>query len=119
MDSKRREKLIRKIIDFDDAINQHIKEISTYGWDSDRELVILSKTDIANILQKFSSGEISKQELDKWANFIECREDIGFEEPRREALQEIIHWLANPDLGYEVNANLILRIEEALTTNAL
>jgi len=119
MDAERREELIRKIIAFEDEIDQHIKEISEYDWDSDVELVILSKSDMENILQKFNAGEISKRQLDEWANFIECRDDMGFEEPRRETLREIIHWLANPDLGYELDANLISKIEEALKTNAL
>jgi len=119
MDSEKREELIRKIIDFEDDINQHITEVSTFGWDSDRELVILTKADIENVLRKFNAEEISKQQLDEWANFIESREDIGYETFQRDILVEIIHWLANPDLGYEINANLISKIDEALATNAL
>ena len=81
--------------------------------------MILCKSDIEIILRKYKSGEVSEQQLEEWANFIECRDDIGFEESREETLREIIYWLANPELGYEVNSNLISEIEKGLESNAL
>jgi len=45
------------------------------------------------MLEAFTNSEIEPQHLEKWANAIECRDDVGF---ASEALKEVIHELANP-----------------------
>ena len=49
--------------------------------------------------------KISFLELEEWANLIECREDIGFED---EKTQEMIFKLANPYLYGKLDEKQVL-----------
>ena len=84
------------------------KDISAIKSDLERsELVTITKNTIANILNRVIDKEISYDLLEEWANLIECREDIGYED---EILQEIIFELANPCLYGEIDERRICMI---------
>jgi hypothetical protein len=72
------------------------KEISGYPWDCEIPLITVTKTDIVNILNKCANDEISLGELTNWANIIECRDDLDFE---NEKIQDLIFELANPEIN--------------------
>lgn len=63
-------------------------------WDSDVALVTLRVADVRSVLDRYASGELSDQDIERWANLIEGREDIELEESAKEPLFE----LANPEL---------------------
>ena len=79
----------------------------------------MTSLDIQNTLRKYKNGEVSKEQLNAWANFVEGRDDIGFEDSWHETLEEVIHRLANPELGYQLNEKFVAELENALETNAL
>ena len=60
--------------------------LSQIGFDSETELVSMSRDDIVEILQRSLDKKISFLELEEWANLIECREDIGFEDEKHKKL---------------------------------
>ena len=79
--------------------------LSQIGFDSETELVSMSRDDIVEILQRSLDKKISFLELEEWANLIECREDIGFED---EKTQEMIFKLANPYLYGKLDEKQVL-----------
>ena len=79
--------------------------LSQIGFDSETELVSMSRDDIVEILQRSLDKKISFLELEEWANLIECREDIGFEDKKT---QEMIFKLANPYLYGELDEKQVL-----------
>lgn len=85
-----------------DALKNMLSEI---GFDSETELVSMSRDDIVKILQRSLDKKISFLELEEWANLIECREDIGFTD---EKIQEMIFKLANPYLYGELDEKQVL-----------
>lgn len=85
-------------------------ELSTYPWDVAESVLTISKSDFVNILERSVENEISFEELEDWANTIECRDDLDFE---FNEIQEAIFELANPAInGSITKSRLIEMIDE-------
>jgi hypothetical protein len=91
-----------------------IQELSIYPWDCDEPLVIMKRDDILNILNTYVSGDLSSDELENWANAIECREDIGFED---DTIEDIVNRIANPVLYGTNSIDKIKAIMTNIVTN--
>lgn len=70
-------------------------ELSAYEWDCNESLVTVFNSHVTKNLNKFVAGEIDACLLELWANTIECREDVDFE---NELTHDVIVKLANPIL---------------------
>jgi hypothetical protein len=93
----RRIKLLRRLIEnLDEAVSVS-RELQQFVWDSG-ELVVLRRSHVVGVLSAYRAGEASAFDVDRWANAIEGREDIGFEANHEMALHEAIFQLGNPGL---------------------
>ena len=99
--------ILLNFINFTKDISAIKSDLAKIGFNSESELVRITKNTIANILNSVIDKEISYDLLEEWANLIECREDIGYED---EILQEIIFELANPCLYGEIDEEKICMI---------
>lgn len=97
--------ILLDLVHFKNNIDTLKNMLSQIGFDSETELVSMSRDDIAEILQRSLDKKISFLELEEWANLIECREDIGFED---EKTQEMIFKLANPYLYGKLDEKQVL-----------
>ena len=97
--------ILLDLVHFKNNIDTLKNMLSQIGFDSEIELVSMSRDDIAEILQRSLDKKISFLELEEWANLIECREDIGFED---EKTQEMIFKLANPYLYGKLDEKQVL-----------
>ena len=86
------------------------KILSKYEWDYDGKKVQLTKQHILNVLKRCVEGDVSLSDLEKWANLIECREDIDYERKNREKIISIIFRIANPEINGELSMKLIRNI---------
>ena len=96
--------ILLNLINFSKNISAIKSDLAKIGFNSESELVTITKNTIVNILNRVIYKEISYDLLEEWANLIECREDIGYED---EILQEIIFELANPCLYGEIDERKI------------
>ena len=99
--------ILLNLINFTKDISAIKRDLAKIGFNSESELVTITKNTIANILNRVIDKEISYEPLEEWANLIECREDIRYED---EILQEIIFELANPCLYAEIDEEKICMI---------
>ena len=99
--------ILLNLINFAKDMSAIKSNLANIGFNSESELVTITKNTIANILNRVVDKEISYELLEEWANLIECREDIGYED---EILQEIIFGLANPCLYREIDERKICMI---------
>ena len=86
-------------------------ELSNYPWDSEKPLIIMTKNDFENVIQKAINDRVSFAELEDWANVIECRDDIGFDP---EDIQEYIFDLASPELNGKITKERLKQILNSL-----
>ena len=91
-----RKELLEKLINFTTPADILQPLLNTYNWDSDQELVTLSRHHVVNVLNAFLQGNVSAMVVEDWANTIEGREDIGMEEDYDRTIQDVIFELANP-----------------------
>lgn len=97
--------ILLDLVHFKNNIDTLKNMLSQIGFDSETELVSMSRDDIAEILQRSLDKKISFLELEEWANLIECHEDIGFDD---EKTQEMIFKLANPYLYGKLDEKQVL-----------
>lgn len=97
--------ILLDLIHFKNNIDTLRNMLSQIGFDSEIELVSMSRDNIVEILQRSLDKKISFLELEEWANLIECREDIDFED---EKTQEMIFKLANPYLYGKLDEKQVL-----------
>ena len=97
--------ILLDLVYFKNNIDTLKNMLSQIGFDSEIELVSMSRDNIVEILQRSLDKKISFLELEEWANLIECREDIGFED---EKTQEMIFKLANPYLYGKLDEKQVL-----------
>lgn len=83
-------------------------------WDSEVELVTLTRQDIANVLSRFLDHKLSATDLEDWADAIEGRDEIGFEEGHEDLLKDIIFELANPEIHEPLTHQLVVEMLERL-----
>lgn len=93
-----RNDLLKKLINMEESIEFLNEELAKYGWDNDKNLVIFKKTHLLNVLNQYLYDAINENDIEKWANAVECREDIGFQKNYEKILKEIIYQLANPEV---------------------
>ncbi len=99
-----RKEILTDLISLLDDVEILQHELINFSWDIEEPLVLFQKSNLIKVLNKFFSSEINLAVLEKWANAIECREDIEFE---NDDLQEIISEIANPTL-YEITSEKLL-----------
>lgn len=92
------------------------KDLETLDWDSNDNVCILNVDKLENILNLYISNTISKQNLELWANMIECREDIQIDPKQEKVIKKVIFALANPYLEGEIShaniENLLKQLKE-------
>lgn len=83
---------LTEIIRFGDARDAAFSALADFGNESQSVLVSVSKPQLAAILIRYLHGEISAEDLELWANIIECRHDIDFQ-----VIEDYIYALANSE----------------------
>ncbi len=113
----RREELLRELIAGRSRSADITSQLAAFGWDSDAELVSLSRTDALTIVERYLRDEASAEAVREWADAVEAREDIGYEQGAEEVLSNFIFELANPEitrpLTQEVALNWKSRLRDA------
>ncbi len=99
MSSEPRYHALRDLITAREPIEQTVKRLGTFPWDSERVLALLYRSDVARVLRRYLQAELSAERCVVWADAIEARDDIGFEPHWVELLKQFIFELANPELG--------------------
>ncbi len=112
-----RAELVEALIEHRESVGSLLGELRTYGWDSEDELITLRPRHILSVLHAFPSGRLNASHLREWANAIEQREDIGMLFGHQEVLDEMIFWLANPEINYSIDSELVARVISNLERN--
>lgn len=103
---------LRQIVTFGPQRELAYSVLAGYPFDSEVELVEITKPELADVLHKYLLKEITAEDLEEWANFIECRDDLDYKK-----VEDYIYALANPDLVGEIDSIKINKMVQLL--NAL
>jgi hypothetical protein len=89
---------LQRLLDGEPPLDATIEAVGALPWDSDEELVTLAPEHVVGMLERFLSGELTSGDLERWANAIEGRDDIGLDTDAADALKEVMFELANPSI---------------------
>ena len=82
-----RKQLLLELLSPRRSIKSRRDELSRFQWDSDTELVIISRTHLKELLGKCIAGHLTVADIEVWAESVEGRDDIGFEKEHEEPLK--------------------------------
>lgn len=75
-----------------------IQKVSSFPWDSEVQLVVLTRADARRVVTAFVEGSLSAEECDEWANAVEGRDDVSLEGGSEELLREFLFEFGTPEL---------------------
>jgi hypothetical protein len=101
--SAERRNLLRKLIQLTSPLDTLRLMLAEFPWDSETDLAFFNTQDAEAILQRYLDQSITKEELEAWANMIESREDIGYEQSACHRLKSLIFEMANPTLTQSIS----------------
>jgi hypothetical protein len=106
-----RTKILQRLVDYREPVEPLLQDLRKFGWDSNQELFILSSTHIDAILERYLNGELTAEEVTRWAECFEARDDVGFECAN---LQEVVFRLANTEINDPITLNLATRLRKEM-----
>jgi hypothetical protein len=96
---ERRKDALRRLVIFATPVESARAELAGFGWDSDDELVSLTRADALRVLRRYADGTLSADTVAEWAETIEGRDDVGREPGFEQQLNDFLFEFANPDLA--------------------
>ncbi|MDX2244103.1 MAG: hypothetical protein NW224_25790 [Leptolyngbyaceae cyanobacterium bins.302] len=114
-----RTELLTSLLNFDQPLRQITSTLATFGWDSNRSLVVLNQNHIAMVLTRYLNGELSEVDVEGWANAIEGREDITYKDDIGDELNDVIYQLANPLLTVPMSETFAKALLKQLSEGAI
>lgn len=97
---------LKNLVSFSRPLGELLSDLSEFSWDYQGEPLVVTSFQIIEVLQRYIYGEIDTEEVEQWANMLECREDIEFEKSNEKQLENVIYSLANPELEGKINIDL-------------
>lgn len=107
--------IIDKLIRFSDDREKISQELTKIDWDYDGEPVVLTKSIVEAVLGRYAIGELNSDDIEWWANAIEGREHVRFEEENTGKIESAVFSLANPVLeGFDNYEKLVSTVKNEL-----
>jgi len=103
---------LKQIVTFGPNKEQAFSELAKFGYDSETELFEVTKAIFTEVLNMYISEQITSEELEEWANFVECRDDLNYE-----IIEGYIYSLANPYLAGNITKVKINNMVKVLNTS--
>jgi hypothetical protein len=99
MSEHERKVILDGLIRGDLSVPEARLRLGHFSWDSDTELVKLTRHDLVRIIDRYLGGSIDGSDVEQWAEAIEGRDDVGYETCVADWLRQVVFELANPDLA--------------------
>jgi hypothetical protein len=75
------------------------ESLANFPWDAAEELVTLTVDHIRSVIERFVKGQLSDHDVENWADMIEGRDDIAYDEKNVDTIKQLVFRLANPVLS--------------------
>lgn len=77
---ERRKRILSDIVKLRGSLPALLDELRNYPWDIDEPLVSVTPTDIVRVLKLYLGNEISADLISMWADGLEMRDDVQFDD---------------------------------------
>jgi hypothetical protein len=113
-----RASLLARVVRYELPIEDTLALLRAYGWDSNEEVVVLTAADAVQILERYLGGDITARQVEHWAELLEMRVDVGYEERCSAELRRLLFLLANPETNETITPSLAIRLRRHLAGEA-
>lgn len=111
----RRAELLRQLVELATAPEPVMKELGQFGWDwSGGPLVTIERRHMISVLERFLAGTLSVSDVRGWAERLETRDDVGFEEERGDLLRELFFRIANTEINGPITPEVAKAMKDVL-----
>ena len=97
--AQERADVLRDLITLRVPVADATAALARFGWDSDDELVTLTRADVVRVLRGYTDGALTVDDVHAWAEALEGRDDVGREAGFADALTEFLFEAATPELA--------------------
>lgn|SRR5690606_4870367 len=98
MEHDRRRALLLELLDGTTPTVELIAQLAKHPWDCEHPMVLMAPGQVRRALQRYLDGNATPEELELWAETLESRDDVGFEDGFEKLGRELLWELANPEL---------------------
>jgi hypothetical protein len=99
MSPELRAEALRDLVELRTPIDDAAAVLARFGWDSEDEPVTLTRADALRVLRGYLNGRLTNEDVRRWAEALEGREDLGRETGFEKLLTEFLFELATPELA--------------------
>lgn len=118
IEMNRRAEILQELVRFEKPTEPLLRELGSFGWDwSEAPLLVLKKEDLVRVVDRFLAGEIDAAQLQQWAENLEVREDVAFDEPEEALIDDVFFRLATPEINEPLTRQSVQRMKDELTRN--
>ena len=75
-----------------------VRLLGEFRWDSDEELLTLTRADALRLITEYLRGGISADDCVTWAGAVEGRDDVGSEPEFESLLKDFLFEIATPEI---------------------
>jgi hypothetical protein len=98
MDEHRRA-LVTDLVHWRQPIRILEEKLAEIPWDPpDDDRVLLGRGAVVDAIDRALRGNVSYDDLERWAHALEMREDVELEDAHRDRLRDTLFDLSNPDV---------------------
>lgn len=98
-----RRKAVQDLVDFQMPVADALEALRPFGWDCHEELVIIDASNVIAILRRYLAGSANPGDIVAWADGVEGRDDLGYEEAKHHQILNAVFVLANPQINGELS----------------
>jgi hypothetical protein len=112
----RRAEILRELVRYEKPTEPLMRELSSFGWDwsEDTPLLVLKKEDLLRIIDRFLADQITAAQLQEWAENLEVREDVAFDDQERDVIDDVFFRIATPMIHEPLTAESVSRMKHDL-----
>ena len=111
----RRAEILQELVRFEKPTDPLMRELRALGRDWDGEpLLVLKKEHLLQIIDRFLAREISGEQLQEWAENLEVREDVGFDQKEEELLDSVFFRIATPEINDPLTPDVVRQMRNEL-----
>lgn len=83
--------LVEDLLEISKPLHEIVAQFTPLNWDYEGDCVTLKRTHVFSVLERYRLNQLSAEEVEYWANQIESREDIVFEEGWEQEIGDVIY----------------------------
>ncbi|OIQ19243.1 MAG: hypothetical protein BM556_08130 [Bacteriovorax sp. MedPE-SWde] len=102
-----RTSLLKQLLFIEDDLESISKQLRQFEWDCEEELITIEKNVLDNLFDGFLKCRYTLKTIKRWADLVECREDIDYEDKNLNLIKEVLGVLANKDIATSVNEETV------------